>query len=156
MVIRSPVFRLSRASSAGSTAAPNAPSLLRQQNRQRPVGIGHHLAEQRIGVIHRFDFHQGHLAAAGARHGAHGGGLRHGAVCVQEGALGVARLPLNEREGEVAAEDDLSGTGNAVGKACGHRADAGDGHHAERDTGDENREAAHSRRAARARRNAAP
>ena len=66
--------------------------LFRQQGRQRHVGIAHHLAEQRIGGIHRFDFHQVHLAAAGARHGAHGGGLRHRAVRVQEGALGVARL----------------------------------------------------------------
>ena len=114
----------------------------RQQRRQRHVGIARHLAEQRIGGIDRFDFDQGHLAAAGARHGAHGGGLGHGAVCIQEGALGIARLALNEREGEVAAEDDLAGAGDAVGEARGHRADARDGHHAKRDAGDENPEAA--------------
>ncbi len=61
---------------------------------------------------------------------------------IEKRALGGIGFALNERKGDVAAEDDAAGAGNAVVEACGHRADAGDRHDAERDTGDEDAEAA--------------
>ncbi len=63
---------------------------------------------------------------------------------IEESALAVARFALNERKGEVAAKDFTAGAGNPVGQARGNRADAGDRHHAERDAGDEDAEAAQS------------
>ncbi len=61
---------------------------------------------------------------------------------VEESAFTVARLALNERKGKIAAEDHLARAGDAVGKARGNRADAGDRQDAERDAGDKNTEAA--------------
>ena len=49
---------------------------------------------------------------------------------------------LNERKGEIAAEDDAAGAGDAVVEARRHRADAGNRHDAERDAGDKDAEAA--------------
>ena len=63
-------------------------------------------------------------------------------MLIEEIALGRARLALNERKIEIAAENGAAGAGEAVVETCRHRADAGNRHHAERDTGDEYAEAA--------------
>ncbi len=61
---------------------------------------------------------------------------------IEERALGGIGFALDERKGDVAAEDDAAGAGNAVVEAGGHRADARDRHDAKRDAGDEDAEAA--------------
>ncbi len=61
---------------------------------------------------------------------------------IEERALGVAGLALDQRKGEVAAEDDAAGAADAVVQARRDRADAGNRHDAKRDTGDEHAEAA--------------
>jgi hypothetical protein len=53
-----------------------------------------------------------------------------------------AGLALDQAEGDVAAENDAAFTRQPVLQASRHRADAGDGHDAERDAGDEHVEAA--------------
>ena len=55
---------------------------------------------------------------------------------------GDVSFVLFQREGDVAAEQRAALAGETVGEARRHRADAGDRHHAERDTGDEDVEAA--------------
>ena len=57
-------------------------------------------------------------------------------------ALGRARFALDQRERQVAAEDDAAFARQSVGEAARERADAGDRHDAERDAGDEHVEAA--------------
>ena len=61
---------------------------------------------------------------------------------IEKRALGIACLPLDERKGEIAAEDHAAGAADTVVQTRGHRADAGDRHDAERDAGDKNAEAA--------------
>ena len=56
----------------------------------------------------------------------------------------IVRFALDQRKGEVAAEDQAAGTGETVGEALRHRADAGDGHDAERDAGNKHAETAQS------------
>ncbi len=63
-------------------------------------------------------------------------------MVVEEAALAVAGFALNERKGNVAAEDQSAGAADAVGKARRHRADAGNRKYAERDAGDEDAKAA--------------
>ena len=63
---------------------------------------------------------------------------------VEECTLGVAGLPLDQRKGEVAAEDHTAGAADAVVQASRDGADAGDRHDAKRNTGDENAEAVHA------------
>ena len=58
-------------------------------------------------------------------------------MVVEEAPLAVAGFALNERKGNIAAENQLPGAADAVGKARRHRADAGDRKYAERDAGDE-------------------
>ena len=58
MVMRSPGFRSSRVSRAGSAAAPNAPPFAANSAGSGNVGVGHHRAEQRIGAIDRLQFDQ--------------------------------------------------------------------------------------------------
>ena len=62
----------------------------------------------------------------------------------EEGALAVVRFTLDQRKGEVAAEDHAAGAGQAVGQALRNRADPGNRHDAERDAGDKDAEAAQS------------
>ena len=81
---------------------------LRQRVGERAGRIEHDLAEQRIGAIDRLHFDQRRLAVGGARHGAHGGGARHLAVALQERALVWRGLALDQRERQIAAEDDLA------------------------------------------------
>jgi hypothetical protein len=57
---------------------------------------------------------------------------------VEESALDVVGLALNEREGKIAAKDHAAGFANALSEACGDRTDAGDRQDAERDAGNEN------------------
>ena len=99
-------------------------------------------AEQRVSGIDGLQFDQCRLAARRARHGAQRGGGRERAVALQEGALVRFGLALDQVEVEIAAEDDLALAREAVGEARRQRADAGDRHHAERDAGDEDIEAA--------------
>ena len=58
-------------------------------------------------------------------------------MVVEEATFAVAGFALNERKGNIAAENQLPGAADAVGKARRHRADAGDRQYAERDAGDE-------------------
>jgi len=61
---------------------------------------------------------------------------------IEERALAFARLALDQREGQIPAEDHAAGGGEAVGKALRDRADPGNRHDAERDAGNEDAEAA--------------
>ena len=142
MVSRAPGLMPSRASSAGSAAAPKAPSRCASASASASGRIEHGLSEQRIGAVDRLHLDQRGLAVGGARHGAHGGGARDFAVAVEERPLVRRGLALDQRERQVAAEDDLALARQAVGEARRQRADAGDRHAAERDAGDEHVEAA--------------
>ena len=48
---------------------------------------------------------------------------------------------MNQRERQIAAQDDAALAGQSIGEAPRKRADAGDRHHAERDAGDEDAKA---------------
>jgi hypothetical protein len=61
---------------------------------------------------------------------------------IEESALGIIGLALNEREGEVAAKYHAAGFADALGEAGGNRTNPGDRQDAERDAGNENAEAA--------------
>jgi hypothetical protein len=119
-------------------------AVLREHGGQRHFRIGRNCAEQRIGGIDRLDLDQGGTAVGGARHGPRRGGDGDGAVAVEKGALVAARFALDQRKGQIAAEDQLTGIGDAVGEARRYRADAGDRQHAERDAGNEDAETAHA------------
>jgi hypothetical protein len=64
------------------------------------------------------------------------------AARAQEGDFLRLGFALDQRERHVAAEQGAALARQAVAEAGGDRADAGDRHHAERDAGDENVEAA--------------
>src|SRR5262245_7370497 len=72
------------------------------------------------------------------RHRAQVRGHGNRAMRIEEGALGIIGLALNEREGEVAAKKHAAGFADALGEAGGDRTDAGDRQDAERDAGNEN------------------
>ena len=76
----------------------------------------------------------------GHRAQARGHGNR--AMRIEEGALVIIGLALNEREGEVAAKNHAAGFTDSLGEAGGDRTDAGDRQDAERDAGNENAKAA--------------
>ena len=63
-------------------------------------------------------------------------------MVIEKRPLGIVCLALNERQSEVAAEDDAAGAADAVVEARGDRADAGDRHDAKRNAGDKDAEAA--------------
>ena len=142
MVSRAPGLMPSRVSRIGSAAAPNTPSRCASASASATGRIEHGFAEQRIGAVDRLHFDQRGLAVGGARHGAHGRGARNFAVTFQECPLVRRGLALDQREREIAAEDDLALARQPVGEAGRQRADAGDRHAAERDAGDEHVEAA--------------
>ena len=108
---------------------------------QWPCRIELRRAIERIGAIDRFHLDKCCLAVVAARHGAQRCRRRHRAVVLQEGKLVGLGLALDQREGEIAAEDRLALLRQPVGQARRERADAGDRHHAERDAGDEDVEA---------------
>src|SRR5262249_60406404 len=76
------------------------------------------------------------------RHRAQARGHGNRAMRIEEGALGIIGLALNEREGEVAAKNHAAGFADALGEAAGDRTDAGDSQDAERDAGNEKAKAA--------------
>ena len=115
---------------------------LREQIGQRQLRRQRQLSEHRIGVVDRLHLDQRQLAFGRARHAAQGGGHGDGAARAQEGNFLGLRLALEQHEGDVAAEQRAPLAREAVAEARRHRADAGDRHHAERDAGDEDVEAA--------------
>ena len=119
--------------------------VLGERGIERALRIELGRAEQRIGVVDGLDLDQGRAAVGHARHRPQGRRARHVAVALEEVQFLLVRLPRDQREGEVAAEDDAALPRQAVGKTGGKRADAGDGHGAERDAGDEHVEAAQAR-----------
>jgi hypothetical protein len=80
-------------------------------------------------------------AVAGARHRTKQGGGRNLSARVEEFAFVGAGLAVDEREGQIAAQDDAAVAGEPIGETSRERADAGDRHHAERDAGNEDAKA---------------
>ena len=62
-------------------------------------------------------------------------------MALQEGNLVRRGFTLDQRESEVAAEDDAAFARKPVGEAAGQRAHAGDRHAAQRDASEEDVEA---------------
>ena len=60
---------------------------------------------------------------------------------VEERAFCGVGLAMDQRERQIAAEDDAAFAREPIGEAARERADAGDRHHAERDAGDEDAKA---------------
>ena len=73
---------------------------------------------------------------------------------VEKCPLGRLGLAMDQRERQIAAEDDAALARKPIGQASRERADAGDRHDAERDAGDEHRESRAGRRAIRGARSA--
>ena len=109
---------------------------------ERDIGLEHDLAEQRIGLVDRLDLDQRVALVGGARHRAHGGGGRHLAAPVEEGAFVGAGLAMDQRERDVAAENGAALACEPAGETVRQRADAGNRHHAERDAEHQHIEAA--------------
>ncbi len=63
---------------------------------------------------------------------------------MQEAQFGVLRLAMDQREGDIAAEDGAALAGEAVGERAGEGVYAGDGGNAEHEAGEEDAEAAHA------------
>ena len=141
-VTRSPSLRSSRASRVESTAAPNGAVALGQQIRHRQLRIERQFAEHRIGAIDRLDLDQSQPAVAGARHRAQRRRDRELSARAQKGDFVRLGFALDQGERDVAAEQRAALARQSLAEAGGDRADAGDRHHAERDAGDEDVEAA--------------
>ena len=109
---------------------------------ERSGRIETNLAEQRVVPIDRLHLDQRRLSGGVARHGAQGGGARQAALFAQKVELGRGCRARDQRKGEIAAEDDLALPRQTGSEARRHRADAGNGHAAERDADDEHVEAA--------------
>ena len=147
IVMRSPSLRSSRASSVESTAAPNVvPRILAlgQQIRHRHFGIERYFPEHRIVAVHGLEFDQRQLAVTASRHDAQRGCDRNLAARAQEVDFLRLGFALDQRERHIAAEQRAALARQPFAEARRHRADAGNRHHAERDAGDEDVEAAQS------------
>jgi hypothetical protein len=103
-MMRAPGLRSSRASSAGSAAAPYAPSRCASSVAERLRRIERDIAVERIGGVHGLHLDQRAASVIGARHGAQGGGERQAAAVGEERALVRARFTQAQREREVATE----------------------------------------------------
>src|SRR5581483_8519282 len=110
--------------------------------RQAHARLGYDGAVKRIGAVDCLDLHQRRLFVLRLRHGPHRRGDRKLPVAVEEGALLLRRLAVDEIEGDIAAEDHAAFAREAVRQASGDGTNAGDRHHPKRDTGNENVKAA--------------
>ncbi len=143
-VKRAPGLRSSRASSSGSAAAPNAPSRMASTSASGSAGSSR--AAPNSGYAPSTAFTSTSAVPPSAVRAI----ARIVAVVetrparVEERALRRIGFAVDEREGEVAAEDGAAFAREPVAEARRERVDAGDRHHAERDAGDEHVEAAQS------------
>ena len=119
MVMRAPGFRSSRASSSGSAAAPNTPSRAASASASGMAGSSRDRAEQRIGGIDRLDLDQ---RARGRRRCGPWRAwwrrrtrARRGRGSARSVGVGFA---MDQREGEIAAEDGAAFAREAVGEAA--------------------------------------
>ena len=139
MVMRAPGLRSSRASRVGSAAAPKAPSRVASAAASGCRRIERDRAEQRIGAVDRL-----HLDQRRAAVGACAPSPRRWRPPtrwpwrVEEGALGRVGLAMDQRR-TTRSPPRITRPSRASPSArlARHRADAGDGHDAERDAGDE-------------------
>ena len=118
------------------------PIAFRERIRKRDVAVERDRAIERIGRVHGLDLDQRAASVRRARHRPHGRCDRDLALAVEKRALGRARLALDERKGEIAAQDRAAFARQALGQAFRKRSDARDRHHAQRDAGDENKKPA--------------
>ena len=102
-------------------------------------------AVQRIVCIDGFQFDQ--LARAcrsvlqGVRHRAQRSGLRDLALRLREAKFAVRHRAMDERKGDIAAEQRAAVVGDAGQERVGERADGGNGGNAQHQRGEENAEA---------------
>ena len=75
-------------------------------------------AEQRIGAVDGFQFDQREAAVSRAGHRAHGRCDRDGAELFDRGALVLCCLALDQRQRDIAAEDDAAFARQSIGKAA--------------------------------------
>ncbi len=115
---------------------------LGKQLRDRQFRRECQFAEHWIGGIDRLQFDQREPAVGGTRHRAQGGRDRDASARAQEGDLFGLGFALDHRKRDVAAKQRAALAGQSIAEARRHRTDTGDRHHAERDTGDEDVEAA--------------
>jgi len=123
-------------SSAGSASAPNAPPLGRRAGR-----LGHERADRRVAGVHGLHLDEGRTPVAGERHRAHGRDRRDPPLRREEGALGLARLAVEQAEGHVGAEDLAAFLAEPLGQRARDRRHAGDRRDPERDAGEKDAEA---------------
>ena len=108
----------------------------------RQFRIERELAEHRVAGIDRLHLDQCEPAVAGARHTAQGRRDRYLAARAQECDFVRLGLALEQHESDVAAEQRATLARQSLAQARRDRANAADRHHAKRDAGDENVEAA--------------
>ena len=113
----------------------------RQRAGERHGGIERHGAVQRIDAVHGFEFDQRLASVAGARHRAQQSRDRNLSARIKELAFLRAGLAVDQRKGQIAAQDDAAVASKSIGEASRERADARDRRHAQRDAGDEDTKA---------------
>ena len=114
MRMTSPSFRLSRASSASSTAAPNMPSRSPSASSSDMGGAKTGLADARPRWLDSLDFDQRRVAARHSRHAAQGRDRRQRAMRFEKALLVGGKATMDQRERGVAAEDHASFAPHAV------------------------------------------
>jgi hypothetical protein len=133
ILIRSPVLSLRRAS--------EFPVALRHSRSERKRWVEGHRAEQRIILADDAQLDERDAAAA-PRHRAHFRDPRHGAALPQKRELRFGRGAMHEMELDIAAQQRARIRRQPRRDGGNQRADAGDHHHAQRETGEEDAEAA--------------
>ncbi len=118
--------------------------MIREQIGHRDFRRQRQFAEHRIGLIDSLEFDQRELSVRRARHAAQRRRHRHRSARTQEGDFVRLCLALDQRKRNIAAEQRTAFSRKTVAQTGRHRADTGNRHHAKRDTGDEDIEAAQS------------
>ena len=119
MVSRAPCLMPSRVSSTGSATAPKTPLRSASAADKCAGRIEHRLAEQRIGTVDRLHLDQRQLCHR--RRAPWRAWSRRSKPCrgVEERPFVRRHLVLDERERQIAAEDDLALPGQPAGEAGG-------------------------------------